>query len=82
MCKKSTIGDASRRLINVAVVDCNYWNIQGTSHPLPPTYMLAQFFMTEPALSDGSIYAELVGTVQAGTAAANNILRRIVRLVR
>ena len=82
VCKKSTVGDASRRLINVAVVDCNYWNIQGTSHPLPPTYMLAQFFMTEPALSDGSIYAELVGTVQAGTAAANNILRRIVRLVR
>jgi Flp pilus assembly protein TadG len=82
VCKKGTVGDASRRIINVAVVDCNYWNINGTSHPLPPTYMLAQFFMTEPALSDGSIYAEFVGTIQAGTAAAKNILRRIVRLVR
>jgi Flp pilus assembly protein TadG len=84
VCKKSTLGDASRRLINVAVVDCNYWNIRGTSQPLPPSYLLAQFFMTEPALSDGSIYAELVGTVQAvqaGTAAGNGP-HPIVQLVR
>ena len=82
VCKKSTVGNASRRLINVAVVDCNYWSIKGTSQPLPPSYMLAQFFMTEPALSDGSIYGELVGTIPAGNGNANSIQHRIVQLVR
>ena len=82
MCKKSTLGNASRRIINVAIVDCNYWSINGTSQPLPPSYTLAQFYMTEPALSDGSIYGEFVGTIHAGTAAAKLLLHRIVQLVR
>ena len=82
VCKKSTVGNASRRLINVAVVDCNYWSIKGSSQPLPPSYLLAQFFMTEPALSDGSIYGELVGTIPAGNGNANSIQHRIVQLVR
>jgi hypothetical protein len=82
VCKKTTVGNASRRLINVAVVDCNYWSINGTSQPLPPSYLLAQFFMTEPALSDGSVYAEFVGTTPAGPGNNNSIQHRIVQLVR
>jgi Flp pilus assembly protein TadG len=64
MCTNSTVGDADRRLIQAAIVDCNYWSIRGNSNSLPATTLVAQFFMTEPAKSDGSIYAEMVKTFQ------------------
>jgi Flp pilus assembly protein TadG len=74
---------ASRRIINVAVVDCTYWGIKGSSTPLPTTTLVAQFFMTEPATTGtstgGRIYGELIGVAQAG---ANSIFHRIVQLVR
>jgi hypothetical protein len=60
-CTNSTPGDFTRRVINVAIVDCNYYGITGHSTPIPPTNLYAQFFMTEPALDDGSIYAEYIG---------------------
>jgi len=64
MCTNSTIGNLSRRVINVAVVDCSYWGIEGHKS-LPPTTLLAQFFMTEPASGDGSIYGEYIGCFSA-----------------
>ena len=48
VCAKSTVGNASRRIINVGIVDCSYWGITGKKN-LPPTTLYAQFFMTEPA---------------------------------
>jgi hypothetical protein len=51
-CQKSSTGNASRRVINVAVVDCQYWGIQGQK-ALPATTLIAQFFMTEPAVTAG-----------------------------
>jgi Flp pilus assembly protein TadG len=65
VCNKSTVGTGTaalaRRVLNVAVVDCTYWGITGHSTPIPSTSLYAQFFMTEPALNDGSIFAEYIG---------------------
>lgn len=65
--------DVTRRLINVAVVDCTYWKIKGGSKDLPIINTTARFFMTEPATDkwtddtvklnpslSGRIYAEYV----------------------
>ncbi len=65
-CSNSTLGSTARRLIEVAVVDCSYWGITGKKQ-LPQTTLVSQFFMTESALSDGSIYGELVGVSSANT---------------
>jgi hypothetical protein len=80
-CRDSTpAGDIKRRLINVAIVDCEYWNIKGSSHNLPVTTLMAEFFMTEPANSNGEIYGELVKTYQVNSAGSN--LYHLVELVR
>jgi Flp pilus assembly protein TadG len=87
VCAKSTVGNASRRIINVGVVDCSYWGITGKK-TLPPTTLYAQFFMTEPALGDGSIYAEFVGAFGVASnspTTANqpaNAIHQVVQLVR
>ena len=90
LCTNSTIGNLSRRVINVAVVDCSYWGIQGHKS-LPPTTLLAQFFMTEPASGDGSIYGEYIGcfsaspNTSAGCPAGSglpNPLHTLVQLIR
>ena len=80
-CTKSTLGNLSRRVINVAVVDCTYWGIQGKK-PLPVPTLVAQFFMTEPALSDGSIYGELIGTVTPNMSNGQSLVHKIVQLAR
>lgn len=64
-CSNATAGTAERRLINVGIVDCNYWSINGNSDPLPAKLLVGKFFMTESALNDGSIYAELVDIHEA-----------------
>jgi len=86
MCAKATVGDQSRRLINVAIVDCSYWGITGKK-TLPQTTLYAQFFMTEPADSSGNIYGEYVTTYGIGTNSASpnapgNAIHQIVQLVR
>jgi Flp pilus assembly protein TadG len=72
VCTNSTVpatntAKLTRRILNVAVVDCSYWGITGNK-PLPTTTLIAQFFMTEPAgqgtttpSSNGMIRAEYVG---------------------
>lgn len=85
-CNNSTVGDATRRLINVAMVDCNYWGITGASSPLPITTLVAQFFMTEPAVTNstpslnGRIYGELVRTYTVNSQGSG--LYHIVQLVK
>ncbi len=66
-CSNATTGGADRRLINVGIVDCDYWSINGQSDPLPASLLVARFFMTESALEDGSIYAELIDMSVANT---------------
>jgi len=66
-----TSTDPTRRIINVAIVDCDYWSINGASDPLPIVTETAQFFMTEAATDQfngsnpsarGAIYAEFVNS--------------------
>jgi hypothetical protein len=86
-CASSTMGPASRRLINVGIVDCSYWGINGKKD-LPPTTLYAQFFMTEPALQNGSIFGEFVGAFGVASnspSTANqpgNAIHQVVQLVR
>ncbi len=91
-CTRSTVGNADRRLIEVAIVDCNYWSINGASNTLPVITLVAEFFMTEPATSTtnprepvlpsdaGRIYAELVTTYQLND--PNGAVYQIVQLAR
>jgi Flp pilus assembly protein TadG len=90
-CSNSTVGPPERRLVTVAIVDCNYWSINGASNNLPITTLVAQFFMTEPATSSitvpsvtpsqyGGIYGELVGTYSVND--PNGAVYQIVQLVR
>lgn len=64
-----TTNDPTRRIMNVAIVDCDYWSINGASDPLPVVTETAQFFMTEAATDQfnganpanrGAIYGEFV----------------------
>lgn len=69
-CNDSSVGDASRRLINVAIVDCGHWSLSGASTRLPMFTKYAQFFLTEPATDNytgatgagdqGKMYVEFV----------------------
>jgi hypothetical protein len=85
-CQVSTVGDASRRMIRVALVDCEYWGITGASQPLPVFTLMAEFFMTEPAETsqtpslDGRLYGELVRTYTVNSEGSG--LYHIVQLVR
>ena len=93
-CSRSIPGDISRRVITVAVVDCHYWGIQGQK-ALPPSYSLAQFFMTEPAMTAGTgvagggtpsgggiLLGEYMGSIPVSTSTTQTVLNKIVRLVR
>jgi Flp pilus assembly protein TadG len=66
-CNKSSTGDISRRVLTVAVVDCQYWGISGEK-ALPATTLVAQFFMTEPAMSAGP------GVAGGGTPSGGGII--------
>ena len=85
-CTASTAGTPLRRLIDVAVVDCDYWSTTGSSE-LPPITMNAQFFITEPArVTNGggstqiSIWGELVSTSSANS--GSGAVHQVVTLVR
>jgi len=75
--------DIKRRLINIAVVDCDYWGVNGRKY-LPVTTLMAEFFMTEPADANGGIYGELVKTYVingSGSNGSGSNLYRMVELV-
>jgi hypothetical protein len=77
--------DPTRRVINVAVVDCTYWGITGKK-ALPRNTLYAKFFMTEPATNEGPpstqgrIYGEYIGSFVANT--VGSALHQLVQLVR
>ena len=80
-CKDSLpAADLNRRVINVAIVDCEYWDIKGSSSTLPVTTLMAKFFMTEPADTNGKIYAELIQTYQLNGSGSS--IYQIVQLVK
>lgn len=70
---------AERRMVNVAIVDCNHWEIRGTSRPLPIFTKVARFFITEPATAAGEIYAEYVTSADVNS--SDGIIYQNVKLV-
>lgn len=70
---------AERRIVNVAIVDCNHWEIRGTSRPLPIFTKVARFFITEPATAAGEIYAEYVASADVNS--SDGIIYQNVKLV-
>lgn len=75
---QSASATAERRLINVGIVDCRYWNLSGRS-TLPTLTLSLKMFMTEPATTDGEIYAELVEVSEANQ--SGGPVKHIVKLV-
>lgn len=57
----ASIAGASRRVMSVAIIDCNYWSVAGNSADNVLYVKYADFFITEPA-SNGSVYAEYIQT--------------------
>ena len=85
MCSAVT-GNASRRIISAAIIDCVYWGVKGSSVSNIPTNFYGDFFITEPSPGPGSgtnagtIYTELIATHKANT--PGSALYRNVQLVR
>jgi hypothetical protein len=77
--KSKPAGGVERRLVNVAIVDCEYWGVKGRKE-LPNITLTARFFLTEPAASDGSVFGELVDVMQANV--DGGPVHHLVRLVR
>ena len=57
----------------------SYWDIKGKA-TLPVTTLMAAFFMTEPADSNGKIYGELIDTYQVNGGGSS--IYQIVQLVK
>jgi hypothetical protein len=87
-------GDASamsdtpdRRVFVGAIINCqaaaDAGQLTGSSGGVIPVEAYAKFFLTEPMdKQDGTIWAEMIQIVEPGTAAARNIIRDSVQLVR
>jgi len=70
---------AQRRIMSLAVVDCQFWNVGGNRVNNIPINSYLDFFLTKS--SDGNIYAEYVGSHSLGAGNATG-LRMVVQLVR
>jgi hypothetical protein len=73
--------DPRRRVLSVAVVDCNYWGVDGNSTFQYMKY--ADFFITESAQSagsDASVYAEYIQTYSSNE--TGSALHKTVKLYR
>jgi hypothetical protein len=77
---------ASRRILNVAVVDCQYWNVHGNAVNDVTINTYANFFITKPTDQNGNIYTEYVSQCTTSPTCTDNItasqIHRIVHLVR
>ena len=70
-----------------AILDCvslgQQYDIKGGSSPPLPVTTFARFFLTEAVdKKEGAFMVELVELVEPGTAAARNVIRDTVQLVR
>lgn len=76
-----------RRVFVGAIINCqaaaDAGQLSGSSGGVIPVEAYAKFFLTEPMdKNDGTIWAEMIHIVEPGTAAARNIIRDSVQLVR
>lgn len=84
----STLDDElDRRTFVGAIIDCHAADeagqLNGSSGSVIPVTAYARFFLTEPMdKHDGTIWAEMIGLVEPGTADARNIIRDSVQLYR
>ena len=84
----STLSDTpDRRLFVGAIINCQAaataGQLTGSSGGVIPVEAYAKFFLTEPMdKQDGTIWVEMMQLVEPGTAAARNIIRDTVQLVR
>jgi len=86
-CAPVSTGDYKRRLISVAIVNCQANNVQGNSQTDLQSNSYGVFFVTNPS-PDGTITTEFVKTITLGDCAANPTdpycagLHQIVQLYR
>lgn len=66
-----------RRIISVALVDCQHWAVRGNAVNNIRATKYADFFITESTPTDGSIYTEFVQHV---TPESNSNIHRIIQL--
>jgi len=84
----SALSDApDRRVFVGAIINCQAaaeaGQLTGSSGGTIPVEAYAKFFLTEPMdKNDGTIWAEMIQVVEPGTAAARNIIRDSVQLMR
>jgi Flp pilus assembly protein TadG len=76
-----------RRVFVGAIINCQAaaeaGQLTGSSGGTIPVEAYAKFFLTEPMdKNDGTIWAEMIQVVEPGTAAARNIIRDSVQLMR
>ena len=71
---------ANRRLVQVAIIDCNYWNVHGNAVNDIIITSYADFFIIQPTGSNHYINVEYVGKHDIN--ANGSLLRQIVELVR
>ena len=76
-----------RRTFVAAILDCvalgHEYDIKGGNSPPLPVTTFARFFLTEAVdKKEGAFMVELVELVEPGTAAARNVIRDTVQLVR
>ena len=81
-CAPTAPGGPDRRVLTVAIVDCLYWGVRGNAVNNVWANKYSEFFITEPS-TDGSIYAEYLGSKPMGTTpGCTGSVCQIVRLVR
>jgi Flp pilus assembly protein TadG len=76
-----------RRTFVAAILDCvalgQEYDLKGGSSPPVPVTTFARFFLTEAVdKQEGAFFVEFVELVEPGTAAARNVIRDTVQLVR
>ncbi|HEX2725367.1 MAG TPA: TadE family protein [Beijerinckiaceae bacterium] len=85
--KTKLTDNPDRRTFVAAILDCvslgQQYDIKGGSSPPLPVTTFARFFLTEAVdKKEGTFMVELVELVEPGTAAARNVIRDSVQLVR
>ena len=73
--------EPDRRIIYGAIINCSEVDVHGNTGGPLPVVAFGKFFITEPVASDGTIFTELVGTVEPGTV-SNNVAHDLVQLYR
>jgi Flp pilus assembly protein TadG len=73
--------EPDRRIIYGAIINCSEVSVHGNTGGPLPVAAFGKFFLTEPVAADGTIHAELIGSVEPGSV-SNSVARDIVQLYR